>query len=1742
MKPFENTTHNKNEKAIRKGRVVPEGDVNLAYVRAPELSPKENVVIVDTSRIVEENISSGTNRCKLYYANPLGVLVDEDDNVAISDEYPVVTDVFSVDEDFSVLPGSEYTDEDILPFMHTSRYFHLDYAGLVMGGDRVNYEHEAVKVVDGQGNEYGNYRIKIIPVYIKAFDEENLTNTGGTFPASTWAYRVFAYVDTDSHGDLYLTYNKIEVEDDGKLVRREIGYREALNPSPFFSYTPEESEVVDPANREKKIYSSKPITYKQNILGEPVPNVDGYRVYVPKKAVGDPRIYQLFRWRVKCNFTQEVTVDPSRDFQTVNCGVIVTSADLANNTPSRAPYALLNLSRSRYNASGVMFRNPAQPNHDPGDQERRDYWFVNIDTDDISQYDLLIWAPQTHRFDFSPYAGKINDFVANHGGTLFFDSNTWADPKDSLGGRTSVPFHPTNGTPRITAEDGASTIRGRADDPRWRNTSHPLLDGNTQLGGWVMTGQTGINNPMIDYMSYTQLSGRKYTQHFGTAPPGYSALLQVKLDGTSNTWRTVTAVRKVNSGHKIYSTFGHLFTCSALFSYIDNKLLTGNAGVRISKNQDYSRHINGVGIEGAMKLLYNAALLAVRGRALDSSDQEQFSTSWAYYTPWRSSWVIDASDDVLSQREKSDHDFLIDAQDIHAEPPDTTPVWKRRLSNRTIRQLVDEAIAPIMDNPGTRIRVEGSAREYEIEVTNPYVYTGSKVIENDYPHAWTDAFTPKFTVPTELGPHIVKEETDSSGVVGRVAQYDDATYVHREYPEKPYAGQVTATYVATEEIAQTNDTGYIATGTAVGTIRISTTTPARTTSKTSNVSLSWWDSQVATRSSATRGGPLDPSGTMWNRNTNNPRAHPGLVKPVGIMAWQDRNYYTNDWGPGHLCFPYWGHTSRLVRGSSGDRVRFLQEAINRIIRARYISGTILSVDGQYGPATQAAVRNFQTKINARWVDGVVDAETWSLIGIQIHRLASEGKLGTVNSNNYTQWFGWHDRVQPHRMSNGNSNWIAKRSWVRNGPTIIWDMYAIRFRETYNFHGVTMRAYVPGAHDRMMFRSIHVGNNTDLRNFNSRWSQVKWMPHRPRSGDSIYVPMGPYRGNTITIGVGQDKSSGWGSARAFGIRDIRGHTRITTTTTIPSTTVVTYQQEDINFTVTGNTSVESFKDKVIQLQTPKWNNYHSVSNIRFTGITVSNPEVVASITRDGKATFSSQIVSVNAGTEILKGQAFPATGFNYHSMDEEGRFNPVPETGWVSKADGIKLLCDDKKKPVGFPGLPTNVGTNEAQRHYVKLALGTTGTDSSVQMGFYDYSQKEFITSIDGKPEISFIEYLKRGPHNIYIAVISDYEKASDEVIPVDDDAPRLPYRWAMPVYGVCTKAGSKITLESLPDRLGPHDIWPIAVREGQFVRDVSIRPRWEGGLTGYLQGHQGTRVQAFYAIPEASIGGYSLRYGPPNADIIDEEPIVVDDDVLQVRQAPILMVQHPTIYPNEADPVRPVVTLYKRATRNSPWVKQPFSVFKDYNASTGELILRQRLTSDDAGLLRVDYTTTRRHYRFKRDGDMLLNLNSYSGHTRDLVGEAIYVYIVPHYVKDSSGVVIPGSHQDRTLRVSLHPRVFDPLQPEYDPLAIQLGVVYISTALDIERLAILDTRRRGGGIVDSANVREVERLVNDSVAYWDMGYAAGSSYQKSGYIVIRLPDYLRNHFTENEIIKVVKRNVGAGVGFKLENLQGEDWS
>lgn len=113
--------------------------------------------------------------------------------------------------------------------------------------------------------------------------------------------------------------------------------------------------------------------------------------------------------------------------------------------------------------------------------------------------------------------------------------------------------------------------------------------------------------------------------------------------------------------------------------------------------------------------------------------------------------------------------------------------------------------------------------------------------------------------------------------------------------------------------------------------------------------------------------------------------------PIEIL----RYYYGNDVYLNQTDYisgiPYSWPGGNLRRGSTGTKVRQLQEQLNRIAQ-NYPLIPVIRVDGIYGPATENAVKIFQ-QVFGLPVTGVVDYSTWykiSQIYVGVSRISEPG--------------------------------------------------------------------------------------------------------------------------------------------------------------------------------------------------------------------------------------------------------------------------------------------------------------------------------------------------------------------------------------------------------------------------------------------------------------------------------------------------------------------------------------------------------------------------------------------------------------------------------------------------------------------------------------------------------------------------------------------------------------------------------
>lgn len=157
------------------------------------------------------------------------------------------------------------------------------------------------------------------------------------------------------------------------------------------------------------------------------------------------------------------------------------------------------------------------------------------------------------------------------------------------------------------------------------------------------------------------------------------------------------------------------------------------------------------------------------------------------------------------------------------------------------------------------------------------------------------------------------------------------------------------------------------------------------------------------------GGAIHCSTTVKRGNvfTDNPKwSHWGI--PRGL-------YTTEELRKAGIDVQNDSNIPTLRRGSQGDEVADLQTILN----ARY--GADLDVDGNFGKATEAAVKAFQ-KANGLTADGVVGAKTWKALGV-----SGNVNPPTDNGNNDTK--PSEPETQPQTITIPLADWQSIKSAV-----------------------------------------------------------------------------------------------------------------------------------------------------------------------------------------------------------------------------------------------------------------------------------------------------------------------------------------------------------------------------------------------------------------------------------------------------------------------------------------------------------------------------------------------------------------------------------------------------------------------------------------------------------------------------------------------------------------------------------------
>lgn len=334
------------------------------------------------------------------------------------------------------------------------------------------------------------------------------------------------------------------------------------------------------------------------------------------------------------------------------------------------------------------------------------------------------------------------------------------------------------------------------------------------------------------------------------------------------------------------------------------------------------------------------------------------------------------------------------------------------------------------------------------------------------------------------------------------------------------------------------------------------------------------------------------------------------------------------------------------------------------------------------------------------------------------------------------------------------------------------------------------------------------------------------------------------------------------------------------------------------------------------------------------------------------------------------------------------------------------------------------------------------------------------------------------------------------------------------------------------------------------VRNISVKaPREEHLLESWYPliqfGHYsqvmdqyGTHTKVCYSMPEYD-EQYWGKYGKPYVDIEKEQAEILNPHMIKVRNHPLYLrddIQTINVYRQKEN------ELYDINITNSSF-------------SEGIIITKEAISEND--IILVDYTYLEEFYVYRgfnrNELDFVridLNPNQYHTYadlnkepselapTKNLFNKTIYFYLRPtirYQIDDENDDLINTDEElDRILlenKETLY-HTIDKYEPESE-LDIYIGSIYIRQNTSLQSTILIDTRTRGGGVIEEMKDSLRKELEPESDFYLDIGCYDGTPYQENAVIIVRLDNSILKEyggrFTQTDIEEKVKKWLGAGI-------------
>lgn len=1693
---------------IRKVTSVDNDQVNLAYVGGKK---------IDTSD-VEVTPAAGGQRIldrKLMYADIAGRLIDGSTGSAtINDPFPAVTDLFFDKDKDRLLDASEVYAHASLPYVYNTL---RPYFGLAVTpvADTYTYDPNTDNYVGELPGRYSTSSDDIVVEYLDGtpYDGSFHVMVERVPTVGVVGNRVNPDPGQDAQVDPVpqdefsgMTAHRVWVHldrDDADIQVRFIAgdvvdVNGLWRPSNIDSNRIEKVAARPLYRYESLDTVTDPRNAHKRIVASR-PSADGYELFVPGAAIVDTRQPDFFFWRLRATFERsKPTYSIEKD--KIRVGVIGTA-------PEGLKAWLSGTTQDPSLKHKVTFENPLPKGSST--------WEANINFSkpyqevitDMLKYDVLLVIGDTHRWSSfkSYYCGYMF-----RGGTLVFDVTGARAP--------------------VFTDSSTDPIGFSYGDMKNSNLFFDELEPMAQRIKEASIGYD-ISDTEIDYMTFGRANGlpRYYPVYRTVRTHSASTLYTVVLSPNS---KPAYAIR-VGGTTKItdFTNVGPLwrFNGTAGKQYVvhytsdSGRIVNTNDSAKTSSLQslDYGlgrMFVSGMGLfrlrdNRAEQLATNIMLSA--GREDVGQQSGSVTTKFEITTPWKRDWVLGIDEhgrSVITDEEAKQYGFfsMLDTDTGQMIP-------KRALSASSVRELVSGHVSTDPQLKDIVLPSDNVTYSLELSGASGFVEGAGQVSASDNPVVWTTRVTNNFVVPDgwRMG-RFEKDESSTSPVVVDAA--------------RPFTAGVIAKFDGprTLNIKFNADLKFLYNDMVVKRIEKEVDSDSGLIDRITTWSDIEWH--------AVKGG--DPTS-----NAN-------------LRSW---GYVT-----GKKWYPWDGQTMLLSthRGSTGDDVRYVQNALNKIhaIGRDSASGAKnphlpLKVDGVYGRKTESAVTWYQSHWHFT-ADGDVDAGTCG-------HILRNAKDRTNDKNLDARWAKYGSLWN---IVDGSGNTChGRRSWVNMNSSIkMVDAVHIFLKKNVTITDLKIKPILAGTKAGSQdLRFTKVGGALD--------KVFSW----DVNGDGFSVADGATREmrlrnrdlDRLTVSFTQDKAFHKNS-KMWGLTHLIFNGYVEQRVAVPTEKTITLPRSGQTIAINSDTpwvyewtpdevkavgkyfvryidTEESLAKEIldsIEENCPGYSKDFEVV-VTYTGakvrIEIRHKDVnlpMATVTNASRTnnvvtlTLNSATIFGNAGAHVSDVGVFgitedlsDANGFGKTITIVDGthitfasvgpdvaQYNTGGNVGQMvlsSTWDG-HILENQTMVVTSFTSqvedLMDIVENKVLENWRVVLAPIILSGSGFAEAMFHDSDDEKLYSSM------TINEFRDRGS-SLHLAVVSKrYEFEDPDTI----RGTVFPKLYAMRPYGIVTSGGygTFSVGEVIGD--GIDEVWGLEIGVGETDNNISVpsnlRPA-TSPLADLIRKTLGKTVKAHYEIT-----GGPFDEADSTAPYID-----IHETVDMIDEYTFRLNHRPVAYTEAGEPQ----ISFKDGANNAVDI---VSIDPDGTVTLAESVVGGT----------VDYTYIERSiiYRGWRDGTDIsfFDLCPVRGHiitidgvdtdVTSLLGQKLYVYVYPNYVEiGNQTLVLNDIHAG--VNHTTDGAMFDKTSDLCDPYALLLCTVTMKR-IDPSSVLVIDTRDGGGGI-DAGLKREALKINTEVHGFYDIGHMDGDAYFPGGTVVVKLPSAWRTRWEAlgQDVLKLAEKTL-----------------